>query len=140
MFACLLLLEEMEALALEIAGVGAKAEIRASARLIAEAQVDLHRTRQARHQLLTDALRDCYYDSRANVRTKFKLLGKLLQSNAADISTPALTNILNSTPQGEDKLALILSQEVKRLEALERYERGALSRRSVRSIAPQCCG
>ena len=127
----LVLSEEVEALALEIAGVGANAEIHAFAGLIAEAQVDLHRIRQARHQLLTDALRDCYYDSRANVRAKFKLLGKLLQTNAADISIPTLTNILNSTPQGEDKLALILSEEVKRLEALERYERRALSRRSA---------
>ena len=122
---------KVEALACEIAGVGANAEIQASARLIAEAQIDLRRVRQARHQLLTDAMRDPDYDSWANVRAKVKLLDKLLKSNASHISIPALTNILNSTPQGEDKLAVILSQEVKRLEALERYERRALSRRSL---------
>jgi hypothetical protein len=123
--------EHVEALTREIAGADANAEIQASARLIAEAQIDLRRVRQARHQLLTDALRDAYCDSRANALAKVKLLGKLLKPNAADISIAALTNILNSTPQGEDKLALILSQEVKRLEALDRYERRALSRRSV---------
>ncbi|MBV9629729.1 MAG: hypothetical protein JO230_16655 [Xanthobacteraceae bacterium] len=98
--------------------------------MIAEAQIDLRRVRQARHQLLTDALRNPNYDSWANARVKVKLLGKLLKSNATDIS-PALTDIFTLSPQGEDKLALILSQEVKRLEALERYERRALSRRSV---------
>jgi hypothetical protein len=123
--------EHVEALTREIAGADANAEIQASARLIAEAQIDLRRVRQARHQLLTDALRDAYYDSRAKVLANVKLLGKLLKPNGADISIAALTNILNSTPQGEDKLALILSQEVKRLEALDRYERRALSRRSV---------
>ena len=42
----------------------------------------------------------------------------------------ALTNVLCATPQGDDKLALILSQEAKRLQALDRYERRALSRRN----------
>ena len=98
--------------------------------MIAEAQIDLRRVRQTRHQLLTDALRNPNYDSWANAPVKVKLLGKLLKSKATDIS-PALTDILTLSPQGEDKLALILSQEVKRLEALERYERRALSRRSV---------
>jgi hypothetical protein len=122
--------EQMEALAREIAGADANAEIQASARLIAEAQIDLRRVRQARHQLLMDALRDPHYDSQANVRAKVRLLGSLLRPNAPDISMPALTNILSSTPQGDDKLAVILSQEVKCLEALDRYERRALSRRS----------
>ena len=121
--------EQVEALAREIAGADANAEIQDSARLIAEAQIDLRRVRQARHQLLTDALRDPAYDSRANVRAKVKLLGSLLRPNAPDISR-ALTNILSSTPQGDDKLAVILLQQAKRLEALDRYERRALSRRS----------
>ena len=120
--------EQVEALAREIAGADANAEIQDSARLIAEAQIDLRRVRQARHQLLMDALPDPAYDSRANVRAKVRLLGSLLRPNAPDIS--ALTNILSSTPQGDDKLAVILSQQAKRLEALDRYERRALSHRS----------
>jgi hypothetical protein len=125
------LLEQVEALAREIAGGDANPEIQDSARLIAEAQIDLHRVRQARHQLLTNALRDPYYDSRANVRAKVRLLGSLLRPNAPEISMAALTNVVRSTPQGDDKLALILSQEGKRLEALDRYERRAQSRRNL---------
>jgi hypothetical protein len=43
----------------------------------------------------------------------------------------ALTNLLRSTPQGDDKLAPILLQDTKRLRALDRYERRALSRRKL---------
>jgi hypothetical protein len=118
--------EQVEELAREIAGRDANAEIQDCARLIAEAQIDLRRVRQARHQLLTDALRDSYYDSRANVRAK-----GLLRANAPETSMEALTNTLSSTPQGDDKLAIILPQEAKRLKVLDRYERRALSRRNV---------
>ena len=123
--------EQVEALAREIAGTGANAEVQAFARLLAEAQIQLRRVRQARHQLLTDALRDPYYDSRANVRAKARFLGSLLRPKAPEISMAALTNVLRATPQGDRKLALILSQEAKRLEALDRYERRALSRRNI---------
>jgi hypothetical protein len=124
------LAEQVEALAREIAGGDANAEIQEAARLIAEAQIELQRVRQARHQLLTDTLRDPYYDSRANVRAKARLLGSLLRPNASEISTAVLTNVVRSTPHGDDKLALILSQEAKRLSALDRYETRALSRRN----------
>jgi hypothetical protein len=123
--------EQVEALAREIAGGDANPEIQASARLIAEAHIDLRRVRQARHQLLTDALRDRCYDSRSNLRAKARLLIRLLGSNAPEISMAALANVLCATPQGDDKLALILSQEGKRLEALDRYERRAQSRRDL---------
>ena len=54
--------EQVDALAREIAGGDASPEIQDSARLIAKAQIDLRRVRQARHQLLTDALRNPYYE------------------------------------------------------------------------------
>src|SRR5689334_11873950 len=102
-----------------------------AARLIAEAQIDVHRVRQTRHQFLTAALRDPHYDSRANLRAKARLLDRLLlQPNIPEILKTALTNVVLSAPQGDDKLALILSQEAKRLQALDRYERRALSRRN----------
>ena len=50
--------DHVEALAREIAGGDTNPEIQHSARLIAEAQIDLLQIRQARHQLLTDALHD----------------------------------------------------------------------------------
>ena len=58
--------------------------------------------REARHQLLTNALHDPNYDCRTNVR-----------------SMAALRNVFRSTPQSDDRLALILSQEAERLQALD---------------------
>ena len=43
--------EEVDALAREIAGPGANAEIQELARRVAEAQIDLRRVRYVRHQL-----------------------------------------------------------------------------------------
>jgi hypothetical protein len=118
----------VEALAREIAGAEANAEIQDSARLVAEAQIDLRRIRYARHQLLTRALSNPYYDSRANMRMKFGLLCSLLKPNAPEIDIAALSDIVASTPQGDEKLAVVLTQEAQRLQALDRYERRALSR------------
>ena len=73
--------EQVEMFAREIAGADTNVELQNSARLIAEAQIDLCRVRQARHQLLIDALRNPYYDCRANMRAKIKLLSRLLRPN-----------------------------------------------------------
>jgi hypothetical protein len=123
--------QQVEVLAREIAGADANTEIQDSARLIAEAEIDLRRVREARHQLVTEALRNPYYDSRANMCAKIRLLSRLLRPNVPEVSLAALTNNLTLTPQGDDKLAVILSQEVKRLQAFDRYERRALSRRKL---------
>ena len=53
-----MLCEQVDALAREIAGPGATAEIKKLSRLVAEAQVDLRRARYTRHQVLSSALRD----------------------------------------------------------------------------------
>jgi hypothetical protein len=125
----LILSEEVEALACEIAGADANAKIRQHARRIAEAQIDLCRVRHARHQFLTDKLNDKYYDSRANEREKVAFICHLLGRNAPDIPLPALSKYLTSAPQGPEKFAIILSQEAKRLLRMDRYEQRALSRR-----------
>jgi hypothetical protein len=125
--------EEVEALAREIVGPGATTEIQELARQIAEAQIDLRRVRDARHQLLSHALSDPHCDSRATTREKLRVLASLLRPNAPDIPIEALVNYLTSTPdepqEGSQKLALILSQKAKQLRAMDRYERRALSRR-----------
>jgi hypothetical protein len=121
--------EEVEALAREIAGPDATAEIQELARLIAEAQIDLRRVRYARHHFLSDCLSDQYYESHANARMKLKFIVRLSQGKGPDISIETLEKFLTSTPQGPRKLALILSQEAKQLLAMDRYERRALSRR-----------
>jgi hypothetical protein len=122
--------EEVETLAREIAGPDATAEIQELARRIAEPQIDLRRVRDARHHSLSDCLSQQYYESHANAPMKLKFIGRLFQgSKEPDISIETLEKFLTSTPQGPHKLALILSQEAKRLLAMDRYERRALSRR-----------
>ena len=125
------LCEEVEALAREIAGTGANAEIQELARRVAEAQIDLQRVRYARHKLLSDALSDPYYDSRENDRKKLAFICSLARPNAPDIPLALVEKYLTSTPKGPQKFAIILSQEAKRLLAMDRYERRALSRRKV---------
>ena len=98
---------------------------RSSARRVAEAQIDLRRVRCARHQLLSNALSDPYYASHANVRMKMKFLGRL-RAKAPDISMESVAKVV---PQVPHRLATILSQEVRQLLAMDRYERRALSRR-----------
>jgi hypothetical protein len=121
--------EEVETLAREIAGRDANAETRELARQVAEAQIDLRRVRYARHQFLSDALSDQYYDSHANMWTNAKVIGRLLQAKASAMSMEEPVKFLTSTPQGPHKLATILSEEAKQLLAMDRYERRALSRR-----------
>jgi hypothetical protein len=121
--------EEIEALAREIAGVDASAEIQELAQRIAEAQSDLRRVRDARHRLLSQALSDPYYDARANVREKLTVIRQLLRPNAPDVPLEAVTKYLTRVPEGPQKFALILAQELQQLSAMDRYERRALSRR-----------
>jgi hypothetical protein len=125
--------DEVEALAREIAGPDAKAEIQALARQVAEAQIDPGRVRYARHRLLSNGLSGQYYHSRAyarmEVKARVKAVCNLLRGRAPGMSMEELMNFVPSTPQGPYKFATILSQEAKRLLAMDRYERRALSRR-----------
>ncbi len=121
--------EEVEALAREITGTDANAEMQELARRVAEAQIDLRRVRDARHRLLSQALSDPYYDDRANVQEKMAVLGHLLGDNAPELPTAALVKYVTTTAEGPQKLAAILSQEVQQLSVMDRYERRALSRR-----------
>jgi hypothetical protein len=125
------LCEEVEALAREIAGADANPEIHELARRVAEAQIDLRRVRYARHQLLSHALSNPYYDSRENMRKKVAVICSLLRPNAPDVPLAAVEKYLTSTPEGPQKFAIILSQEAKRLLAMDRYERLALFRRKI---------
>ena len=121
--------EEVETLAREIAGPDANPEISELARRVAEAQIDLHRVRYARRQLLSKALKDPYYEFRADGLKKLKILARILQPSAPAIPLNMIEKFLTSTPRGPYKLATILSEEAKQLHAMDRYERRALSRR-----------
>jgi hypothetical protein len=121
--------EEIEALAREIAGPSASVEMLELARKVAEAQIDLRRVRHARHQLLSRSLADPCYESKASIRKKGRFVIDLLRPRAPDIKMEILEAYLTSTPQGPSKFAAILSDHVKQLAAIDRYERRAMSRR-----------
>jgi len=122
--------EEVQALARQIAGQHVSAHIEILARRVAEAQIDLRRVRYARHQLLSDALADPHYESRADTRAKVTVIKQLLTPKLAGVPVPALMErYLITTPEGPAQSAAILSEEMKQLKAMDRYERRALSRR-----------
>ena len=121
---------EVEKLTRKIIGTNADAEMQELARHIAETQIDLHRVRSARHQLLSQALSDPDYESEAMHRKKAALAIRILRR--FDSRTPMPDNVmevLNSKPEGPNKLATILADKTRQLLALDRYERRALSRR-----------
>jgi hypothetical protein len=121
--------EQVETLAREITGEPAGDDIYELARRVAEAQVDLQRVRNARHQVLADRLNNRYYESGASAREKISVIRNLLRPRAPEIPVVAPAKYLNMTPQGPHKVATILLQEAQRLQAMDRYERRALSRR-----------
>jgi hypothetical protein len=130
--------EEVEVLAREIAGTDPSLELQEHARRIAEAQIDLRRVRSARHDLLSRALDDPKYDSPRAVRTKLKMSEILANCAASSMPDPAETFVsfqdglmryVPSKPEGPQKFATILSDMTRRLAAMDRFERRALSRR-----------
>jgi hypothetical protein len=97
---------EVESLAREIANDGAG--LTALARRVAEAQIDLIRVRRARHDLLATALGDPECESPPDMPKNDKIAFKLAR---LAIARPILSDI------------------ARRLAAMDRYERRALSRR-----------
>jgi hypothetical protein len=105
-----ILSKEVEALAHEIAGIDANAEIRQLARRIAEAQIELRRVRHARHarrQFLSDNLNNMYNDAQPNMRDKEAVIGKFLRSSASQIPWAAVVeNVMTPMPPRLQKSAL----------------------------------
>lgn len=118
--------EQVNALAREIAGPGATAEIKKLSRLVAEAQVDLCRVRYTRHYVLSSALSDPDYRTLVPRRVKMRPLYDILRTG---ISVNALMDGLTATPEGPQKIATILAQEANVFRFLDRYEARARSRR-----------
>ena len=125
-----ILSEEVETLAREIVGTDANPEVQELARRIAEAQIDLRRVRYARHGLLSHALADSDYESRASIKAKYALIAPY--ARGAGLVTPVpdhIIRILEWKPKGPLKFATILSDMTRKLSAMDRYERRTLSRR-----------
>ena len=97
--------DEVQTIAQQIAGPEASAELQELARRIAEAHVDLRRVRDARHRLLSNALK---------------------RPSGPD---PRSIDDVGDPPHGAMKVAAVLSEETRTLLVVTRYERRALSRR-----------
>jgi len=86
--------------------------------------------RYARQQILSGALAEPYYGSRADGGEELKGIRHLLMPAPVDIPLPASVKAhATATPEGSSKFATILSEETKRLLAMDGYERRALSPR-----------
>jgi hypothetical protein len=110
--------ERVQALTRQIAGSDTSVHVQILAHRIAEAQVDLLRVRDARHRLLLEEPSNPDYLSPGIVR------------NRLDTPLPAdMIEFLDSKPEGPFKVATILSDNAHQLQALDRYERRARSRR-----------
>ena len=122
---------EIDAFAKDIVGPHLSPDLLSFARPIAEAQLDLVRIRRVRHDLLSKALSDPAYESSGSTKRKIKLAAALARRHGATSPVPgwALKMILEK-PSGPEKFAVILSDMARKLAAIDRYERRAISRRN----------
>src|SRR5262249_17826929 len=125
--------EEVQDLARQIAGSNASAHLQGLALRVAEAQVDLCRIRNARLQFLSEALADRYrFHTRPVTRLKSKIIKQCLTPKLAELSLPAfIERFLTAANEGPGKLAMVVLNETKRLQAFDRYEPRALPRRKT---------
>ena len=119
--------EVVETLARQIADSGNNAALQHLARPIAEAQIDLCRVRHARHQVYSQLLQDPYFGSSAHAPA---VLRSVLPTSAVDTPFVELRKLFNEIPE-DRHFAIILSQQIEKLLAIDRYERRAFSRRKL---------
>ena len=123
------LVAEVKNLAREIAGEGASVRLQQLAIRIAEAQVDLVRIRRARQDLLSRALSDTP-EQRTPAEVYQELVELTAQRMGADEPMPRwLRNQLAADLVAQEDVVTSLADCTERLEAMDRYERRALSRR-----------
>jgi hypothetical protein len=121
-------------MACRISGPCGDAETMDGARRIAEAQFDLNRVRNRRRLLITQCLDNPGFVSRHVSRQRLRLLHLALGARfrGPPIEVHKVNEIFSPMPpESEEKLAIILTQKISELAALDRYERCALSRRKA---------
>jgi hypothetical protein len=123
------LVAEVEVVVRELIGKAADPEAIELARPVAEAQVDLNRVRRVRQDLITAALDDPNYRTRRAYKESAKLGLALARRPAGEFTVDEFIQALSPAPVRENKYVAILCDLAKRLAALDRYERRALSRR-----------
>ena len=100
------------------------------ARRIAEAQIDLRRVRGARHALIGRAYANPRWRPAKGLHAWIRFLGKVGELQRRGIPLPPdMRDAILVRPQGVDKFARILADEVTALARMDRYERRALARR-----------
>jgi hypothetical protein len=119
----------------KISGPCADAETVERARRIAEAQIDLNRVRASRRRLLTRLLVDPYYQPKEVNRQRFRLLNWVLGGYRPcnpPVDVDAIKEMVSpKPPEGEERLGVILEENISEFATLVRYERRALSRRKA---------
>ena len=124
--------QEVAALARQIIGADASPEMQEIARHIAEAQVDLRRIRVLRHDLISRALSNADYDSRTNWDKKLNTALRIIRRCCRCEDVPEEeVKFLFSKLSEPDRFTTIITEIARRLPALDRYERRALSRRKL---------
>src|SRR6516165_10093543 len=123
--------QEVAALARQIAGADATPEIQEMARHIAEAQVDLRRVRVLRHDLISRALSDPDYDSRTNWDKKLNTALRIIRRCSRCEDLQEEVKFISSKLAEPDRFTTVITEIARRLPALDRYERRALSRRKL---------
>jgi hypothetical protein len=108
------------------------------ARRVAEAQIDLRRVREARLGLLERYLSNPGYIPSCKLMERIRVLDRLVsmmvRMTPQEISHPSFQKFASDVrsmqqPQGPKKFVYILADLTKKLNAMDRYERRALSRR-----------
>lgn len=121
---------EVELAVHELVGTYASPEVKALARPVAEAQMELIRVRRARHDLIGTAFNDPNYKSprafKARAKAALDFSRHTNDRVAAFIQT---LKVLQPQPADPNKFVTVICDLTKRLAALDRYERRALSRR-----------
>ena len=120
---------EVKALARAITGEGANGELQQLAIRIAEAQIDLVRIRRARHRLLSRGLSNTP-EQVTPIEVYQELVDGLAQRMGSDEPMPhRLRMPLIADLVAQEDVVTCLADCADRLEAMDRYERRAMSRR-----------
>ena len=123
--------EEVDALAALLAGEGASPELIGMARPVVEAQLDLVRVNLAKQEVWKQQLDKLTVVRERSHRRRLRTLHKyMLTPLPAEMAERLVQSVANGTEdRREERMALTASTFTRKMAALDRYERRAVSRR-----------